>query len=672
MATETSAPPDQRLSQAQACYHAGKIEDGLALCRQILVDVPNDAEALHLMGLICHRGGDSDSAVGLIRQAISINASNAGYHSNLGVMLRALGRNEEAVAVLRRAIEINPELADSHYNLANVLKVLRDLKEAESHYKKAIEISPNFANAHNNLGQLYKDQAKMDASIEAHRQSLIADPASAMTHSNLGMLLRQAGHLTEALSHYGIALALAPKDSLRVDSVVSLPTFNKSVEEIQQVRRGLVRSLTALHRQDLKIDDPAKDLNTTTFFLAYHGEDDREVQQILASLYRKICPGLDYQAPHCTTPTKPEPGARIKVGFVSTFLRNHTIGRLYRGLIANLDRDKFHVSVFVPPQATDPVFKAITESADEAVALPENIQAAQQTIAQRQLDAVVFPDIGMVLQTYFLAFARLAPVQCVCWGHPDTTGVNTIDYFVSSELLEPEGAEEHYSEKLHKLSTLPTYYYKPEEPKKPKTRSDFGFDAKANLYLCPQTLFKFHPDFYPMLADILKKDKKGVLVMVDGQFKNWGVQVKASLQAHGKGLARRIHFVPPQQHEDFLSLILLADVMLDTPHFSGGNTNYEAFAFGTPVVTLPGTFMRGRVTQALYSKMGVADCIAETPEDYVRIAVELGTSKKIRAAVKKKILGASDAIYEDIEAVREWERFLEGAVRSGEGGIEAL
>lgn len=298
-------------------------------------------------------------------------------------------------------------------------------------------------------------------------------------------------------------------------------------------------------------------------------------------------------------------------------MRSHTIGRLYRGLIANLDRDKIHVSVLVPPQATDPIFKFITESAGEAVALPENPQVAQQTIAQKQLDILVFPDIGMVLQTYFLAFARLAPVQCVCWGHPDTTGIDTIDYFVSSELLEPEGAEEHYSEKLHQLSTLPTYYYRPENLKNPKTRSDFGFDKKADLYLCPQTLFKFHPDFYPMLAGVSKKDPKGVLVMVDGQFKNWAEQVKANLQTHGKGLAIRIHFVPPQQHDDFLSLIMLADVMLDTPHFSGGNTNYEAFAFGTPVVTLPGAFMRGRVTQALYNKMGVTDCIAETADDYI-------------------------------------------------------
>jgi protein O-GlcNAc transferase len=649
---------DQRLAQAQACYQAGKNEEGINFCRQLLNDEPNDPEALHLMGLIRHRQGETEAAVGLIRQAISINEVSPGYHCNLGVLLRTLGQNEEAIASLRRAIELDPKLADGHYNLANVLKAKHALNEAEAHYKKAIEISPAFANAYNNLGQLYKDQSKMDASIEAHRQSLVADPSSAMTHSNLGMLLRQAGHLSEARSHYGMALALAPKDSLRLDTVMSLPTFNATEEDIQSVRQSLVRSLVSLHQQELKIEEPAKNLNTTTFFLSYHGENDRDVQRLLASLYRKICPELGYVAPHCVSPTKSKEGERIKVGFVSTFLRNHTIGRLFRGIIANLDRNKFHVSVFVPPQITDPIFKFITESADEAVALPDTLQAAQKTIAQKEIDILVFPDIGMVLQTYFLAFARLAPVQCVCWGHPDTTGIDTIDYFVSSALLEPEGAVEHYSEKLHLLTTLPTYYYRPEKPKKPKSRADFGLDAKVNLYLCPQTLFKFHPDFYPMLAAILENDPKGILVMVDGQFKNWQAQVKVNVQTYGKGLSKRLHFVPPQQHEDFLSLIMLADVMLDTPHFSGGNTNYEAFIFGTPVLTLPGEFMRGRVTQALYVKMGITDCVAETADDYVRIAVELGTDKKKKTAIRKKILAASDVLYEEMEAVAEWERFF--------------
>lgn len=314
MAPQTGTAPDQRLSQAQACYHAGKVEDGLALCRQILVDAPNNDEVLHLKGLISHRQGDSTAAVGLIRQAIAVNEANPGYHSNLGVVLRALGRNEEAVQVIRRAVEINPELPDSHYNLANALKVLRSFKEAEAHYKKAIEIAPNFATAHKNLGQLYKDLARMDDLIEAHRQSLIADLSSAMTHSNLRTLLLQAGHLTEALSEYGLALALEPKGSLRVDAAVSLPTFNKSVEDIQAVRQGLLRSIAFLHRQDLKIDDPAKDLNTAAFFLSYHGEDDREVQRMLVALYRKICPGLGYQSPHYAVPKKPEPDVRIKVG----------------------------------------------------------------------------------------------------------------------------------------------------------------------------------------------------------------------------------------------------------------------------------------------------------------------------------------------------------------------
>ena len=98
--------------------------------------------------------------------------------------------------------------------------------------------------------------------------------------------------------------------------------------------------------------------------------------------------------------------------------------------------------------------------------------------------------------------------------------------------------------------------------------------------------------------------------------------------------------------------------MLDTVHFGGGNTTYEGLAFGTPVVTLPGAFMRGRVTYALYKKMGVMDCVASTPDGYVDIAVRLGTDKDYRAAIGARILAHNHVLYEDITVVRELEQFF--------------
>ena len=126
----------------------------------------------------------------------------------------------------------------------------------------------------------------------------------------------------------------------------------------------------------------------------------------------------------------------------------------------------------------------------------------------------MYPDIGMEPFTYFLAFARLAPVQCVTWGHPLTTGLDTIDWFLSGESLETEEADAHYTERLVRLRGLPTYYRKPQVAGPAKSRAELGLPESGSLYACPQTLFKFHPEFDRLLAAILQTDRRGHLAMI--------------------------------------------------------------------------------------------------------------------------------------------------------------
>jgi predicted O-linked N-acetylglucosamine transferase (SPINDLY family) len=125
--------------------------------------------------------------------------------------------------------------------------------------------------------------------------------------------------------------------------------------------------------------------------------------------------------------------------------------------------------------------------------------------------------------------------------------------------------------------------------------------------------------------------------------------------------------VPRQSFEDYLNLMAIADVMLDPVHFGGGSTTYEAFVCGIPVVTWPSALMRGRFAFGYYQRMGVMDCVADTPAQYVAIAVRLGTDPDYRAQVKAKILAANPVLYEDIEVVREFERFFVEALVLSQG-----
>src|SRR5262249_14288802 len=155
----------------------------------------------------------------------------------------------------------------------------------------------------------------------------------------------------------------------------------------------------------------------------------------------------------------------------------------------------------------DEIADAIRTHADEFVALPCHVRRARQLIADCRLDVLFYADIGMDAYTYSLAFHRLAPGQCVTWGAPVQSGIPNVDYFLSSELLEPDDADGHYTEHLVRLNGLPTYYYRPAAPEKIHDVKHYGLPAGCPIYLCPQSLFKFHPEFDGVLKEILARDR---------------------------------------------------------------------------------------------------------------------------------------------------------------------
>ncbi len=197
----------------------------------------------------------------------------------------------------------------------------------------------------------------------------------------------------------------------------------------------------------------------------------------------------------------------------------------------------------------------------------------------------------------------------------------------------------------------------------------FGLRADHHLYLCARICAKIHPDFDPLLAEILRRDPSGVVVLVKEGTGRVADKLRHRFARTLADVFHRIVFLPWQAYPDYLNLVSVADVVLDPLHYNGGTTTYECLGLSKPVVTWPGPFQISRAVLALYRKMGIKGCVAHSADEYIRLAVALGTDADYRQAVSKEITGASGEIFEDNEAVREHEALFERLVEEGCRGL---
>jgi len=533
--------------------------------------------------------------------------------------------------------------------------------------KSEVEKQPGDSRLQAALGDVLIQSGDAERAKRHFQIATAIDPTLHDAQLKYGNILLRQCNLTGALACFAMAHVYQPQDWLRLKMALLLPPIVESNDHITILRARIEQALNVLSSQGkMLIRNPPRD-GGSLFYIAYFGQNDRHLYEKLAALYSRSTMGLVSVAPHCAAgrnkkrksrQQKIDSDRRIKVAFISSFFFNHSIGRLNAGLIAKLDREIFEVTVVIVPHMVDDMTKTIVEAADHSVQVPRDLDKARQIIGEREFDIIVYPEIGMDITTYSLACARLAPVQCVSWGHPVTTGIANMDYFVSSSLLETAEADDHYSETLVRLNELPTYYHKPEISSARKGRAAFGLKEGVRYYLVAQYLFKMHPEFDVFLAEILKRDPDGIVLMVHGSQRIWSTLLTARFKRVIPDVADRINFVESLPREDFLSFLSCVDVSLDIPHFNGGNTTFEALAVGTPVVTMATKFMRGRVCAAIYGQMGLPELVAKTPQEYVDLAVRLATDSAFGTKTRETIAKNIDVLFENENVITEWEKFF--------------
>ncbi len=640
------------LATAQAAHRAGDFPQAERLCREALQIDADDAGAHYQLGEACQAQRKFQEAAAVLAQAVRLRPDLAAAHNTLGAAWGSLGDLDAAASCFQRAVEIAPNDVAAHFNRALLAAHRNQLTLAAESWQRVVDLQPQSANAVERLAVAYSKLGRFDEAAGWFRRALELQPDSAEATAKLGTLLTRQGRIDEARECYRRALARNPASNVWKLNLISLcPVVFQDHQELTEYRRRLFDELEQFSHTTLGPDFPARATagSPPSFHLQFQGADERQLREAYARLFR-----------NCFEHERPNGGrGRPRVGLVVTSGHEGLFVRSLGGILNRLDTDRFEVTIFGSDPGLSAVRAAIRNPAVRLTSVANRLPAFVQALHDARLDVLYYWEVATDSVNYFLPFHRLAPVQCTSWGIQVTSGIPAVDYYLSSELVEPDDADAQYTERLVRAKTLLTYQERVAMPTAPKSRGEFGFATAQHLYVCAQQLGKFHPDFDAILAGILRRDADARIVTTEDRFgPAIGTQLRRRFAVTLGDVAERVIFLPFLDSADYLSLLAAADVLLDPLHFGGVNSSYDGFSLNQPIVTLPSRFQRGRYTLACYRKMGLTDCVAADAQQYIDIAVRLGTNAVYREEVVARIRRASPALFEDPAAVLEHERIF--------------
>ncbi|AFY69128.1 hypothetical protein Pse7367_0828 [Thalassoporum mexicanum PCC 7367] len=423
-------------------------------------------------------------------------------------------------------------------------------------------------------------------------------------------------------------------------------------QKIQALCQSLYTLRPELSRRDLML------LRTVNFFSPYFEDKARPNRTIqnqflqfcqdqAESIFQELIPKYrnhhqqlrqQNQASKHNTSNRP-----LKIGYLSSCMRRHSVGWLARWLFQYHNRDRFEIYTYFInfrqtddklqtwyAQKSDQAYRGGIDGKDDGVTLAKKIFADQVDILI-DLDSITSYVAPEVLSL------KPAPIQ-VSWLGLDATGVPTVDYFIADHYVLPEYAQEYYSEKIWRLphTYLAVEGFETSAPTLNRDRLDIPADAV--VFLTAQTGQKRHPDTTRMQLQIISQVPNSYLLIK-------GIADQESMQNLFKNLAieagvseNQLKFLPLVKNEEtHRANLAIADVVLDTYPYNGATTTMETLWMGIPIVTRVGEQFSARNSYGMMINAGINEGIAWSDQEYIEWGVRLGKDEKLRQQIAYKL-----------------------------------
>ena len=548
--------------------------------------------------------------------------------------------------------------AEKNFKIGQEYYKKKDYKKAQDYFAKILKLYPENLSVLRKVALCHfydKNFNQTESVLKKIIKIKIDEPNAILMLLNV---LEKQDKVDETIKY--IKLGIKEKlldESWQISEKIILPMIFKDKDDVKSSRNRLNQNLNEIlnSKEKISLNINNQLLRPPQFQLSYDEYDNLEINKKCVKFFRKIYPQINK-----INLIQSFNNSKIKLAFISEYLTSHTIGKLFKGIILNLNKNKFDIILFHTHKTKkgtiyDDFIKAEKNNLIKNYTLPKNFEEKIDLVKNKNIDILFYPEIGMSLELYFLSYLKLAKKQITSWGHPETTGNGTIDYFLTSKLIESPNSEKKFSEKLLYTNDLPMYYYPP-VVKDILTKNEI---SKNNIYSCPQTLFKIHPDFDEVLGKILNKDKKGILYFIKDVDKTYYKKLLERFKKNKYLDLDRIKFIDGLTWEGYINHCGKASVLLDPFYFGAGNSFYESMYYGTPTVTKPTNYTKSRLVLGAYKQMSLKNPpVVNTIEDYADLAVKLANDSKLLDIKKNYSEKAKEKLYESKLIINDLEKIF--------------